>query len=358
VLLLAAAVLGLVLANTAIGPGIVRFTHVQLGFLSVAHWVTEGLLAIFFLLAAIELKHELTHGELSSPRTAVIPAAAALGGVAVPALIYLLVSHEPGLAVGWPIPTATDIAFALGVLALVGRGLPTRIRTLLLALAVLDDLIAILIIAIFFTSEMHWLPLLAAIPVVAAFGLLSRLRQRWWMIALLVILGVAAWTLVALSGIHPTVAGVALGLVLASRPGDRTRHALEPFSNAIILPVFAFVAALVVLPTAQLGQLSPAFWAILIALPVGKLVGITAGGAIAIGLARRRGDTPPIGELVVVASLGGIGFTVSLLMNQLAWKSNTELVDEGTLAVLVASVIAAILGTIVTSARARRYRSG
>jgi NhaA family Na+:H+ antiporter len=356
VLLLVAAALGLVLANTPIGPGIIAFTHRSLGFLSVAHWVTDGLLAIFFFLAAIELKHELTAGELRSPRRAVIPAAAALGGVAVPALVYLAVAHEPALTVGWPIPTATDIAFALGVLALAGRRLPPRVRTLLLALAVLDDLIAILIIAFFFTSEVHWAFLVGAVPVLVAFGVLSRLRSSWWMIALLIVLGVATWLLVALSGIHPTVAGVALGLVLASGPGARARHALEPFSNAIVLPVFAFVAALVVLPTASIGQLSPAFWAILIALPVGKLIGITAGGSIAIALTRRFGDTPPIGDLVVVASLGGIGFTVSLLMNQLAWKSDAELVNEGTLAVLVASVIAAILGTIVTSARSRRYR--
>jgi Na+:H+ antiporter, NhaA family len=355
VFLIVAAAAGLTLANTAIGPDILRFTHLQLGFLSLAHWVTEGLLAIFFLLAAIELKHELLHGELSSPRKAAVPAAAALGGVAVPALIYLAVAHEPGLAVGWPIPTATDIAFALGVLALVGRRLPSRVRTLLLALAVLDDLIAILIIAIFFTTHVNWLPLIGALPVIAAFALVSRLRQRGWTVAVLIVLGIGAWLLVALSGIHPTVAGVALGLALSGRPGTATRHALEPFSNAIVLPVFAFVAALVVLPSARLDQLSPAFWAILVALPVGKLIGITAGGAIAVGLTRRHGTTPPVGDLVVVASLGGIGFTVSLLMNQLAWKSNGELVNEGTLAVLLASVIAAVIGTVVTLVRSRRY---
>ena len=356
VLLIVAALLGLVLANTPVGPAIIGFTHLQLGFLSVAHWVTDGLLAIFFFLAAIELKQELVHGELSSPRKAAIPAAAALGGVAVPALIYLVVAHQPGLAVGWPIPTATDIAFALGVLALVGRRLPRRVRTLLLALAVLDDLIAILIIAIFFTTRLQWIPLVAAVPVLVVFGLLSRIRQRWWTLALLVLLGIAAWLLVAWSGIHPTVAGVALGLVLAVGPGVRARHSLEPVSNAVVLPVFAFVAALVVVPAVGIGELSPAFWAIVIALPVGKLIGITAGGAIAIAATRRFGETPPIGDLLVIASLGGIGFTVSLLMNQLAWRTNTRLVDEGTLAVILASVIAASIGTVVTSVRSRRYR--
>jgi NhaA family Na+:H+ antiporter len=175
------------------------------------------------------------------------------------------------------------------------------------------------------------------------------------MTALLVALAAAAWLLVALSGIHPTVAGVALGLVLASSPGTAARHALEPFSNGIVLPVFAFVAALVTLPSVGISQLSPTLWAIVIALPVGKLVGNTAGGAIALRVTRSRGDTQPVGDLVVVASLDGIGFTVSLLMNQLAWKSLTDLVNEGTVAVIVASVLAAILGAIVTSVRSRRY---
>jgi NhaA family Na+:H+ antiporter len=356
VILILAAAAGLIIANTAIGPAVIDFTHEKVGFLSIAHWVTDGLLAVFFFLAAIELKHELTSGELSSVRKAIVPAAAAVGGVVAPALIYLAVVHDKALAMGWPIPTATDIAFALGVLALVGGRLPTRVRALLLALAVLDDLIAILIIAIFFTTEVAWIPLLIAVPVVITFWLLSRVRARWWTIALLIVLGVGTWVLVALSGIHPTVAGVALGLVMAGKPGMRTRHVLEPFSNGIILPVFAFVAALVVVPGVGIANLSPAFWGIVIALPVGKLIGITAGAAIAMAFTRRHGATPPIGDVVVVASLGGIGFTVSLLMNQLAWKSNLELVDEGTLAVILGSVIAAIVGIIVTSARARTYK--
>jgi NhaA family Na+:H+ antiporter len=358
--LIAAAALGLVLANSPIGPSIIGFSHESLDLagltLSLAHWVTDGLLAVFFFLAAIELKQELANGELKSVRKAVIPAAAALGGVVVPALVYLAVVHDARLAIGWPIPTATDIAFALGVLALVGRRLPARVRALLLALAVIDDLIAILIIAVFFTSSLQWLPLVCAVPVVVAFGLLSRRRQGVPVIVVLVALGLGAWVLVALSGIHPTVAGVALGLAMAVRSGGAARHALEPVSNGLILPIFAFVAALVAIPTVGLGQLSPAFWGIVIALPAGKLVGITAGAAVAIALTRGKGGAVPMGDIVVVASLGGIGFTVSLLMNQLAWKSNTQLVDEGTIAVILASVIAALIGTAVTLVRSRSYR--
>jgi NhaA family Na+:H+ antiporter len=360
-LLIGAAAIGLVVANTPIGPAVIAGTHIHFGFpgldLSAAHWVTDGLLAVFFFLAAIELKHELTRGELSSIHKAVVPAAAAVGGVIVPALIYLLVAHDPKLAIGWPIPTATDIAFALGILALVGKGLPSRVRALLLALAVLDDLIAILIIAIFFTAGLQLLPLLLAIPVIAAFGVLSRLRQSATIVVLLVLLGVAAWLLVALSGVHPTIAGVALGLVMAGTSGGRARHTLEPVSNGFILPVFAFVAALVALPGAGLAQLSPAFWAIVIALPVGKLIGITAGASLAIAAGRRRsGNALPLGDIVAVASLGGIGFTVSLLMNQLAWAGDVELANEGTLAVIVASAIAVVIGGLVTSARSRHYR--
>ena len=350
-----AAALGLVIANTAIGPDVIRFTHLELGFLSLAHWVTEGLLAVFFFLAAVELKHELTGGELNSVRKAIVPAAAAVGGVAVPALVYFLVVGAGPLAVGWPIPTATDIAFALGILAIVGRRLPPRLRAFLLALAVLDDLIAILIIAIYFTSSVRWLPLVIAVPLVVSFALISRVRQRWWTVVLLVVLGVAVWVLVALSGIHPTVAGVALGLAIATRPGATARHALEPISNALVLPLFAFVAALVVLPPVGVSHLSPAFWAIVIALPVGKLIGITAGAAGAIAATRRRDKTLPLGDVLVVASLGGIGFTVSLLMNQLAWKTDASLVDEGTIAVLVASVISAVIGAVVTTIRSRAY---
>ncbi|HEV7956321.1 MAG: Na+/H+ antiporter NhaA [Microbacteriaceae bacterium] len=362
-LLLSAAILGLVLANSAVGPALAatRDAHLSIPLLgldlSVGHWVTDGLLAVFFFLAAIELRHELTHGELDSARKALVPSVAAVGGVIVPAVVFLLIVREPGMTDGWPIPTATDIAFALGVLALVGRGLPTRIRALLLALAVIDDLIAILLIAFFFTDDLEPLPLLLAVPVILAFGWLGRDRpgragKR--MILLLVLLGCTAWVLVYLSGIHATIAGVALGLIMANKVGAAARHAFEPWSNGFILPVFAFVAALVVFPNVPLSQLSPVFWAIVVALPVGKLIGISGGALIADALSPRQ-DRVPLGDVLVVASLGGIGFTVSLLMNGLAYAGDQEIAVEGTLAVLLGSVIAAFVGIIVTILRSRHY---
>ena len=361
-LLLGAAILGVLLANSALGPALqgLRDQHLPVPWLgldlSVGHWVTDGLLAIFFFLAAIELKHELTNGELDSTRKALVPTIAAVGGVVVPAAIFLLMVRDPELSRGWPIPTATDIAFALGMLALVGRALPSRIRALLLALAVIDDLIAILIIAFFFTDDLRALPLIAAVPVVLLFGWLSGRGRSAPIIALLILLGVAAWVLVYLSGIHATIAGVALGLIMAGKSAGRTRHALEPWNNGIILPVFAFVAALVVLPTVGIGELSPVFWAIIVDLPIGKLIGITGGALIGNRLAS-KGQRIPLGDIAAVAALGGIGFTVSLLMNELAYEKNPGIAVEGTLAVLIASVIAALIGVTLTAIRARHYRS-
>lgn len=362
-LLLAAAGLGLLLANSPAGPTIGSVVDTPLPIpglaLSAGDWVKDGLLAIFFLLAAIELRQELTHGELASPRRAFVPVVAAVGGVIVPALLYLLAAREPELSSGWPIPTATDVAFALGVLALVGRGLPTRIRALLLALAVIDDLIAIVIIAMFFTSDPQPLPLLAAVPVVMLFGWLSYrppgFRRTAIVVPALVVLGLAAWVLVALSGVHPTIAGVAVGLIMAPATAARVRRGLEPASNAVVLPLFAFVAALVVIPSVGIAELSPAFWAILVALPVGKLIGITAGGIVASALTPRRSRVPVL-DLVVIAGLGGIGFTVSLLMNDLAFGDHPELAVEGTFAILLGSVVAAGVGAAIAAARAAHYR--
>jgi NhaA family Na+:H+ antiporter len=247
----------------------------------------------------------------------------------------------------------------LGVLAIVGRGLPPRFRALLLALAVIDDLIAILIIAVFFTAHLAIVPLLVAVPVVAAFGWLSRptlVGKHKWLTAVLVALGLVAWGLVYNSGVHPTVAGVALGLVMADPSAGRSRHALEPWSNVVILPLFALVAALVPVPTSSVTELSPAFWAVLVALPLGKLVGVSAGALVASRLVRESpGARMPVGDVIAVAGLAGIGFTVSLLMNDLAFATSPELADQVTLSVLLASVIAALVGGALTSARGRHY---
>ncbi|WP_348788295.1 Na+/H+ antiporter NhaA [Leifsonia sp. NPDC080035] len=362
-LLLGAAALGLLLANTPVGPALLDLQHAHLGGgfleLSVGHWISDGLLAVFFFIVAVELKHELVAGELNSLQKAIHPAIAAVAGVAVPALIYLGFTAGTRYAVGWPIPTATDIAFALGVLAVFGRGLPNRLRVFLLALAVLDDLIAIVIIAVFFTEDPNLVELLLAAVAVTAFGLLSRLlrgRMRVPIGVLMVLLALLAWWLVLDSGVHATIAGVALGLVMARRPAGRVVHVLEPWSNGLILPLFAFSAALVVIPGVSPAELRPSFWGIVVALPVGKLIGITLGGwlgSFTRGPARAR---IPLTGLITIGALGGIGFTVSLLMNELAFSGDALARSEGTLAVLLGSAVAIVVSAVLVSLLARRYR--
>ena len=375
-LLLVAAVLGLVIANLPFGPAAVdlKNAHLEIPWLgldlSTGHWVSDGLLAIFFFIVAVELKRELVIGELNSLSKALLPAIAAVGGVVIPAGIFVAFTVGTDTVDGWPIPTATDIAFALGVLAVFGRFLPTRVRVFLLALAVLDDLIAILIIAFFFTTDADLAALGFGVIAITLFGMVSRLmkprsswilsrRPQWPIMALLIVLGVLAWYFVHQSGVHATIAGVALGLVMARRPAGRAAHALEPWSNGVILPLFAFTAAMVPVPQVSPSELDPAFWGILVGLPVGKIVGITVAGILGGLVARPKpGTTTPLtlGDLVVVGALGGIGFTVSLLMNELAFAGVEGVADEGTLAVLLGSGIAIVLSAVFVTIRSRQYR--
>lgn len=373
-LLLAAAVVGLVIANLPFGPAFmeVKDAHLEIPILqldlSTGHWVTDGLLAVFFFIVAVELKRELVIGELNSVSKAMLPAIAAVGGVVVPAAIFVAFTAGTDSVEGWPIPTATDIAFALGVLAVFGTWIPTRVRVFLLALAVLDDLIAILIIAFFFTDDANVPYLGLAILAIALFGAVSRImkprsawirsrRPQWPIIVVLVVLAVLAWYFTYRSGVHATIAGVALGLVMSRRPGGRAAHALEPWSNGVILPLFAFSAAMVVVPQVSPSDLDPAFWGILVGLPVGKLVGIVAAGLLGALIARRRSGTPlTFADLAVVGALGGIGFTVSLLMNELAFAGLPEVSDEGTLAVLLGSGVAIVLSGVVVTLRSRHYK--
>jgi len=374
VLLLVGALTGLVVANTALGPTAVGVLSHHIAMpaldldLSANHWISDGLLTVFFFIVAVELKRELVIGELNSISRALLPAIAALGGVLVPALIYLAIAAPAGLAQGWPIPTATDIAFAMGVLAVFGRAIPNRVRVFLLALAVLDDLVAILLIAVFFTTNAQPAFIAVAGLTTIAFGLLSRLltprsswilnrRAQWPIVTALIILAVLVWYLTYRSGVHPTIAGVALGLAIARRPGGRATHLLEPFSSGVVLPLFALTAAMVPIPTISLDKISPAFWAIIVALPVGKMIGIGIAGVASSRIARRK-DKPSLefADIVTIGALGGIGFTVSLLMNALAFGSKPEIVAEGTLAVLAASGIAIVVSAALVSLRSRHYQ--
>jgi NhaA family Na+:H+ antiporter len=363
VVLLAAAVVGLVLANSSVGAAVDAFTHVELGVpgvfaLSIDHWIADGLLAVFFFVVAVELQYELTNGQLNSARKALQPAIAAAGGVLVPIAVFLAFAAWSDAARGWPIPTATDIAFALGVLAVFGRGLPSGVRIFLLALAILDDIVGIVFIAVLFTRDVDLLLLLVAVVLVAAFAVLSRAlggRRDAVIVLALVVLAIATWAAVLLSGVHATIAGVALGLAMAQSPALRARHDLEPWVNVVVLPVFAFSAALVVIPAVSPTQLSPAFWGVLVALPVGKIVGITAAGWIAQRVAG-GGERLPVADLLAAGALGGIGFTVSLLLSELAFTEHPGLRDQATLGVLAGSVVSLVLAGILVSWRAWHYR--
>ncbi|WP_311260061.1 Na+/H+ antiporter NhaA [Microbacterium sp. WCS2018Hpa-9] len=366
VLLLVAAGLGILLANLPSHDAIAAVLDFHIAVpgtvldLSIEHWVSDGLLAVFFLVVAIELRHELTHGELDSPSKAVQPAIAAAGGVLVPIAVYLLIAGDSATATGWPIPTATDIAFALGVLAMFGRGLPSNVRVFLLALAILDDIIGIIFIAVLFAHDVQWLFLALAVAAVVAFWLLSRLLHAKGHPAIavaMIVVGIVAWGLVASSGIHATIAGVMLGLVMSPVPAARTRHVLEPTVNGAILPTFAFVAAFVVIPALAPSELSPAFWGIAVALPVGKVIGISLFGWLAMRI-RPRGAAPalPFADIFAAGALGGIGFTVSLLLANLAFATDAGIRDQAILGVLVGSLVALVLSGVIVSLRARAYR--
>lgn len=365
-LLLIAAAAGLIVANSPAGHEVIEFAHTHVVVpgtgidLSLTHWVSDGLLVLFFFIVSVELQFELTRGELRSARTAAVPALAAAGGVVVPIAVYLLITAGSGLQEGWPIPTATDIAFALGVLAVFGRGLPSGIRIFLLALAIIDDVVGIVFIAVLFATDLDYGMLAAGLVTTAVFGILSRLlhfRARPWIIAALVVLAVATWAFILLSGVHATIAGVLLGLAMAQTPALVTRHAMEPWVNAVILPLFAFTAALVVIPSAGDG-LSPVFWGILLALPVGKLIGITGAGWLGQRIFARSGGQPTLalGDLTAIGALGGIGFTVSLLLANLAFATQPLVRDEAILGVLSGSLISAALAVVLVAVRVRHHR--
>lgn len=365
VVLLCAAALGLVIANSALGSATQALMGTYLGIpgvfeLSIQHWIADGLLAIFFFVVAVELKYELTAGQLDTPRKAIQPAIAAAGGVIVPIAIFAVIAGGSDAARGWPIPTATDIAFALGVLAVFGRGLPSGVRIFLLALAILDDVVGIVFIAVLFTTDVNIGLLIAGAVLVVVFAVLSRFlgtRARVPVFIALVIVAIATWVAVYLSGVHATIAGVALGLAMVQKPALVVRHVIEPWVNAVVLPLFAFAAALVVIPSVSPTELSPGFWGVLVALPVGKIIGITLFGWIAQRVA--RGETPPlaVGDLLAAGALGGIGFTVSLLLSELAFSAAPLLRDQATLGVLAGSAVSLVAAAILVSWRARAHRS-
>ncbi|WP_037558595.1 Na+/H+ antiporter NhaA [Spirillospora albida] len=330
--------------------------------MDVQHWASGGLLAVFFFIAGLELREELTHGELQDPREAALPVIAAMAGVAIPALIFLAVSAgEPGAARGWAVPTATDIAFALAVLAVTFSTCPAPLRAFLLTLAVVDDLIAITIIALFYTDGLHWTPLIIGVILITAYGALQarNVRSPW----LYVPLAVLAWYFVQRSGVHATVAGVALGMLTSPKetPDERptnaesSDHALRPFSAGFCVPLFAFLSAGVALSPSALGAVfgDRVALGVIAGLVVGKFLGVFGGAwaAVRLGLAT-LGDELHWREIAGVALLAGVGFTVSLLIGGLAYTDPSQF-ERVTTAVLIASLVASAAATVVFRHRVR-----
>lgn len=376
-LLLAAAVLALVWANSPWSAAYVSLREFTLGpqalhlNLSLATWASDGLLAIFFFVAGLELKREFVAGDLRDPRRAAVPVAAAVGGVIVPALLYALLNlGTRGAARGWAIPTATDIAFALAVLAVIGRYLPTALRTFLLTLAVVDDLLAIVIIAAFYTTRLSILPLLGALVPLCVFTVLVQRRVRtWW---LLLPLAGLAWGLVHASGVHATVAGVLLGFAVPvvrsdqaggpeAGPGlaERFEHRFRPVSAGVAVPIFAFLSAGVTFDgfnglVTSLGDRVAI--GIIVGLVLGKPLGIMTATWLVARFTRAEIDEGLSWVDVFGLSLmAGIGFTVSLLIGELAFGAGDR-DDQVKVAVLTASIASALLAAVVLRLRNANYQ--
>ncbi|MET9652001.1 Na+/H+ antiporter NhaA [Streptomyces sp. NPDC006460] len=372
ILLLIAAVAALVWANTSpasyasaqdvhIGPAALGLD------LSLEHWAADGFLAVFFFVAGIELKRELVAGELRDPKAAALPVVAAVCGMIAPAGVYALTNVVGGGSMdGWAVPTATDIAFALAVLAVIGTSLPSALRAFLLTLAVVDDLFAILIIAIFFTSDIDFLALGGAFAGLAVFWLLLRVNVRGWYVY--VPLALVIWALMYNSGVHATIAGVAMGLMLRCTrregedhsPGEHIEHLVRPVSAGLAVPLFALFSAGVSLSGKAVAEVftQPVTLGVVLGLVVGKAVGIFGGTWLAARFTRAElNQDLAWADVLAVATLAGIGFTVSLLIGELAFEDDAALTAEVKAAVLIGSLIAAVIATVLLKLRVRRYRA-
>jgi len=352
VALLAAAVVALAWANVA-PDSYASFWALEVAGHPLSAVVNDGLMTIFFLLIGLEVKRELAIGELSDRRAAVVPLAAAIGGMLLPAAIFLAIAGSTPAANGWGIPMATDVAFALAVLASLRSRVPASLWAFLLGVAVIDDIGAIIVIAVAYSGGISGAWLAAAVGTLIAFWLLIRLGVR--LVPLYVALGIAAWAFTALSGVHATIAGVAIGLLipatLAGAPPEkaplaRTVHALHPWSSFLVLPIFALANAGIVFAAGEFGTEGAlaASLGVALGLLVGKSIGIPLGAWIAIRIGAGRMPTAASWRQVAgIGMVAGIGFTVSLFITDLAFD-NPALQDAARIGVLAGSVLAAIAG--------------
>ena len=360
-LILAAAILSLVVVNSPLRVSYENFWHLPLSIglgnwnleLDLRHWVNEGLMAFFFLVVGLEIKRELVKGELRELKTAILPIGAAVGGMILPALVYLAFNSSGLTSQGWGIPIATDIAFAVAVLSLLGRHVPLSLKIFLLTLAIADDIGAIIIIALFYAEIIHYGFLLASIGLVLSlFVFRKQLTDR---LGLVVIAGAVLWVTTHLSGIHASIIGAAMGLLapVASQGNglsvsEKVEKFFLPISTFLVLPLFAFANAGFVLTTDVLDDNSSVIWGIILGLIVGKSIGITAVSwlLVKLGVAKLP-EHVHWPHIVGVGFIAGIGFTVSIFITELAFSGNTGLIDTAKVSICIASIVSALLGMIV-----------
>ena len=360
IILMVAAALALIVANSPLAPTYFAVLKAYVGPLNVGHWINDALMAVFFLLVGLEIKREVLDGQLSTWPRRILPGIAAAGGMAVPALIYAGLNWGNAETMrGWAIPTATDIAFALGVLSLLGSRVPASMKVFLTALAIIDDLGAVVIIAIFYTADLQMAYLAGAFAVLAALYGLNRFGVRNLLPYLA--LGIVLWVLVLQSGVHATLAGVALALTIPLRPTPamrddadhsplhRLEHALHGVVPYVIVPIFGFANAGVSFSGMSADTLvDPLTLGVAAGLVIGKLVGVfgISYAAIRLGLADMPANAARM-HLLGVSLLCGIGFTMSLFIGLLAFADNPVLQADVKVGILLGSVVAALLGSLV-----------
>lgn len=361
ILLLLCVIISLIIANSPLGGQFNMFLQTELGWENEAiHlrypillWINDGLMAIFFLLVGLEIKRELVEGELSSFRKASLPVLAAIGGVIVPALIYVAFNYDQETSVGWAIPMATDIAFALAIVRVLGKKVPLGLRIFLAALAIVDDLMAILVIAIFYATSLNLLYLGYALGIFILLLVFNKMGVK--KIYAYILPGILIWYFIHHSGVHATIAGVLVAFTLPTTPDskkesslERLEHMLTKPVNFLIMPLFALANTNIEFMEGMIeGLASPLGLGIILGLVVGKPVGIFIFSWIAIrsGLSQRpTGSTWP--TLFAVAMLAGIGFTMSIFISFLSF-SDDFLLSESKFAILVASILAAVGGTLL-----------
>jgi NhaA family Na+:H+ antiporter len=351
ILLLLCTLISLVLSNIHLAEQYLslinlEIPHAPFGFIhlphSLIHWINDGLMAIFFFLAGMEIKREITSGELSSFSTAILPIVAAIGGMVIPAAIYFFINKNSLFAHGWGIPMATDIAFSLGIASLLGKRVPVGLKIFLTALAIIDDLGAIVAIAVFYTSTIHWIYLIFAAFVIAGLYLLMRYKIfGFWNF----LLGISLWYCFFNSGIHATVAGVIFAFCIPMDKLNTIEHAIHKPVNFLIIPLFALANTAILLPTDfSVALYSPITWGIIAGLVLGKPLGIALSVYISVKL--KFGSLPSNTNwlhIIGAGILAGIGFTMSIFIATLAFKSE-EAKDIAKIAVLAGSFLAIILG--------------